>query len=40
VALAALTGGRSVVQEAGRRAVEGQGIPRTLDHTALAFRLS
>ena len=40
VALAALTGGRPVAQVAGRRAVEGQGIPRTLDHTALVFRLS
>ncbi|MEI4273047.1 cytochrome P450 [Klenkia sp. LSe6-5] len=40
VVLAALTGGRRVEQVAGRRAVEGQGIPRTLDHTALAYRLS
>jgi len=40
VALAALTAGRRVVQVAGRGAVEGQGLPRTLDHTALAYRLS
>ncbi|SCX38933.1 Cytochrome P450 [Klenkia marina] len=40
VALAALTAERRVEQTRGRRVVEGQGIPRTLDHTALAYRLS
>lgn len=40
VVLAALVGDRRVAQTRGRRAVEGQDLPRSLDHTALAYRLS
>ncbi|SDF53809.1 cytochrome P450 [Klenkia brasiliensis] len=40
VALSVLTAGHRLEQAAGRRVAEGTALPRSLDHTALAYRVS